>query len=107
MLFLNEVYRHLGQDLCNEWTSIMYAAANIKKALQNGETARAECLLTYARLDLSKLLFKSNRDAAIAWLTKLARREITLNSAGAPVAGKGGPRVASSTARGWGDLPVR
>ena len=64
MLFLNEVYRHLGQDLCNEWTSIMYAAANIKKALQNGKTARAECLLTYARLDLSKLLFKSNRDAS-------------------------------------------
>lgn len=52
-------------------------------------------------------LFKINRDAAIAWLTKLARREITLNSAGAPVAGKGGPRVGSATARGWGDMPIR
>lgn len=52
-------------------------------------------------------LFMRNRDAAISWLTKVARREITLNSSGAPVAGRGGPRVSSAASRGWGDVPIR
>lgn len=52
-------------------------------------------------------LYRINRDAAISWLTKVARREITLTSAGSPVKGTGAPRVVSASARGWGDLPIR
>lgn len=52
-------------------------------------------------------LFRLNRDAALSWLTKIARREISLTSLGAPVTGKGGPRVTSAASRGWGDLPIR
>lgn len=55
----------------------------------------------------SNRIFGLNRDAALAWLTKLARREITLNSNGARVPGTGGPRVLSATPRGWGNLPIR
>ena len=52
-------------------------------------------------------VFRINRDAAISWLNKVSRREITLLSAGSPVKGSGGPRVLSATSRGWGDLPIR
>ena len=55
----------------------------------------------------SNNLFQINRDAALAWLLRVARREISLNSDGGAVPGKGGPRVISATSRGWGDLPVR
>lgn len=55
----------------------------------------------------SNNLFQINRDAALAWLLRVARREISLNSDGGPVPGNGGPRVVSATSRGWGDLPVR
>lgn len=67
-------------------------------------------IMSYRGLNVeagSNDLFRINRDAAITWLTKVARREITLTSSGVPVAGKGGPRVVSATSRGWGDLPVR
>jgi phage gp36-like protein len=51
-------------------------------------------------------LFKINRDAALAWLTKVARREITLASDGGPLPSRS-PRVASATPRNWDGLPIR
>lgn len=67
-------------------------------------------IMSYRGLNVeagSNDLFKINRDAALTWLTKVARREIIINSDGAGLPGKGGPRVSSATSRGWGDLPVR
>lgn len=67
-------------------------------------------IMSYRGLNVesgSNDLFRINRDAALAWLTKVARREIAITSGGTPVPGRGGPRVLSAASRGWGDLPVR
>jgi phage gp36-like protein len=54
----------------------------------------------------SNTIFEKNHNAALAWLTKVARREISLASAGAPLPSRS-PRVQSATPRGWGDVPLR
>lgn len=51
-------------------------------------------------------IFRINHDAALTWLTKVARREIALASAGAPLPSRS-PRVVSATPRGWNDVPIR
>jgi phage gp36-like protein len=51
----------------------------------------------------SNKTFETNYDKAIGWLKSISRREVSIDegSDASPGVAKGGPRVHSSTARGW------